>query len=233
MTRIVAISDTHGLHERVVNGEVKKLEIPDGDMLLCAGDITNNEGRASLRSFLKWFESQPHKFKAFIAGNHDFAYQKWPDLARAMTKEIAPNCVYLEDSSCELGGLKIHGSPWTPFFLNWAFNAERGDDIKRHWDMIPEGTDVLLTHGPPHGYLDMTNHINIATGKKFGDHLGCQDLLDAIKRIRPKLHVFGHIHGGYGTTKLTHDDGSSTTLINASVVNEGYEPVNKPWITFL
>lgn len=208
--RIVAISDTHGLH-----GQLPKL--PDGDVLVHAGDFTYDAGQAALRSFLRWFESQPHKRKVFIAGNHDWAFEKWNGPARAMVKELAPSADYLEDSGVEIDGIRFWGSPYQPEFCGWAFNRKRGPEIAHHWAKIPNGTDVLITHGPPKGILDISGFDN--------ESCGCADLLEAVNRIKPKLHVFGHIHHGYGQKVI---DG--TTFINASICNERYQPINNPWI---
>ncbi len=215
--RLVLISDTHGLHEG--------LNVPYGDILIHAGDCTNDIGQASLRNFLKWFESQKAPNKILIAGNRDGAFEQWNLSAREMVLELAPSVSYLEDASCAIDGVWIHGSPVTPSFGNWHFNRDRGHQIKRHWEMIPSNVDILVTHGParyPNSKLDVSGFDN--------EHVGCDDLFDAVKRVKPKLHVFGHIHHGYGTGEFIHEDGSKTILVNASICNERYNPVNKPWI---
>jgi len=214
MPKFCFISDTHGLHSQV--------SIPQADILVHSGDCTRDIGQLDLRSFLQWFEQQPCPIKILVCGNHDGAFEKWPDLAQAMVKEIAPSVTYLQDSGVEIEGLKFWGSPVTPAFCTWYFNRERGADIKRHWDMIPDDTDVLITHGPARGFNDWSPYGN--------EHVGCDDLLEAIKRVKCRLHCFGHVHGGYSTKELIHDDGSKTIMINASVCNEEYEPVNKPWV---
>jgi len=114
----------------------------------------------------------------------------------------------LNDSPFEYEGLKFWGSPISPTFFDWSFNRDRGPKIKRHWDMIPNDTDILITHGPPAGILDR-NRKNV--------NCGCDDLLEALARVNPKLHVFGHIHESYGI-----HDSSSTKFVNAS---KGYNPV--------
>lgn len=217
MTRIVCLSDTHGMHEKV--------HVPDGDLLIHAGDCTDDLGQFSLRSFLKWFEAMPHKKKIFIAGNHDGAFELWPAAAEAMVKEIAPSVIYLQDSGCEIEGLKFWGSPVTPSFCNWHFNRDRGEKIAAHWKNIPNDTDILITHGParyPNSKLDVSGFDN--------EKVGCRDLYEYFNIIKPRLHVFGHIHHGYGTQTFIHDDGEKSILVNASICNERYEPINKPWI---
>jgi len=101
-------------------------------------------------------------------------------------------------------------------FNDWAFHAERGASIRRYWGKIPPGTDVLITHGPPFGSLDKANILSA--------HLGCEELTKAVVRIKPKLHVFGHVHGGYG--RETGPNG--TQLVNCAVLNENYALTNEP-----
>ena len=112
----------------------------------------------------------------------------------------------------EIMGIKFWGSPWQPEFFDWAFNASRGEEIRQYWDKIPTGIDVLITHGPPFKLGDQTD---------IGEHVGCLDLLDAIERVKPKLHVFGHIHEGYGVTSA-----NGTTFVNASTCTLRYRPTN-------
>jgi Icc-related predicted phosphoesterase len=113
-----------------------------------------------------------------------------------------------------LNGIKIWGSPVTPWFFNWAFNRHRGDPIKKHWDLIPGDTDVLITHGPVFSVLDKTSN---------GQHVGCEDLLKKVQEIKPKVHVCGHIHEAYGKVEET-----GTKFFNASILNERYLMVNSP-----
>lgn len=207
--KLVIVSDTHGLHDQVT--------LPQGDVLIHCGDCTNDAGQYALRSFLGWMEKQPYAHKILIAGNHDWAFEKWPDQARRMVELHAPSVTYLQDSGCVVEDFVFWGSPVTPTFFDWAFNRERGEAIKAHWDMIPEPPDVLITHGPPKGFLDYNKH------DKF--HCGCEELLNKVMELKPKLHCFGHIHQGYGNDLL-----QDTTLINASAVNERYMVTNAPYV---
>lgn len=117
------------------------------------------------------------------------------------------NAHYLQDSGVEIEGLFIWGSPISPKYHDWAFNRERGSDIRRHWKIIPPHTDVLITHCPPFGILDTSSQ---------GTHEGCRDLLDILQhRVRPRLHVFGHIHEAHGHTTIGH-----TQYVNASIVGQ-------------
>lgn len=201
--QIVCISDTHGQHHA--------LKLPPGDMLIHAGDLSTRGKSDELRDFLHWFASQPYQHKIFIGGNHDFLLERESKFFRTM---VPRGCTYLNDEPVEIKGIRIWGSPITPFFHDWAFNRRRGDKIRRHWALIPDHVDLLVTHGPPLGILDQTT---------YGDHVGCADLLERLAAVRPKVHLFGHIHEGYGKTE---QDG--TVFINASCVDTGYRLVNAP-----
>ncbi len=202
---ITAISDTHGLHRRIKN-------IPLSDMLIHAGDVSNYGEEHQVLDFLDWFSNQPHPCKIFIAGNHDFFFEQ--ENEKYIQKHIPTNVIYLNDSGCEIEGIKIYGSPITPEFYDWAFNRKRGKEIKKHWGKIPSDTDILITHGPPFGILDA----NINQSKT-----GCEDLLQTVEKIKPKYHIFGHIHEAYGMLQTTN-----TTYINASTLDEQYRIKNAP-----
>ena len=215
--RIVFISDTHDQHDRML------APIPDGDILIHAGDATMMGRINEIAAFGAWFRNLPHKHKVLVAGNHDWLFEKNPELAIQLLNNGILNInrgddvVYLKDSGAEIAGLKIYGSPWQPTFYDWAFNLDRGEPIKAKWDLIPEGLDILITHGPPMGIHDqITPHMGT-------EHLGCEELMKAVERVKPKIHVFGHIHGGYGKTPYVY-----TTFVNASICNEAYKPVNEP-----
>jgi Icc-related predicted phosphoesterase len=202
MITIVAISDTHARHQ--------ELEVPAGDILVHAGDVTNMGELEDVTAFNSWLGSLPHTHKIVIAGNHDFCFER----SREASEPLLTNCTYLHDSATTVMGIRFWGSPWQPWFFNWAFNLERGEEIRRKWALIPDNTDVLITHGPPYGHGDRT---------RSGELVGCRDLLEVVERIRPRLHVFGHIHEGYGVSFNDH-----TTLVNASNCDLSYEPVNPP-----
>ncbi|MEG2529872.1 MAG: metallophosphatase domain-containing protein [Anaerovoracaceae bacterium] len=204
--KIIFISDTHGKHQQI--------DLPAGDMIIHAGDISRRGRVDEVDKFLDWFASLDYKYKIFIAGNHDFCFE---NKLQGSIQDLMPEGVYyLCDSGVEIDGIRIYGSPITPFFFNWAFNRHRGDDIRRYWDLIPEGTDILITHGPAYGILDRT---------EGGDNAGCEELLSAIKRIKPKYHLFGHIHEGYGVFET-----DETVFINGSSLDENYQAVHAPII---
>lgn len=202
--RIIAISDTHGQH--------RALKLPEeGDILIHAGDLSRKGNRQELEDFIEWFSALNYKYKIFIGGNHDFLLEE----AEAAPDNLIPrDLIYLNDSGIRCMGIKLWGSPVTPFFHNWAFNRHRGAAIRKHWNMIPADTDILITHGPPYGILDKT---------VYGDHTGCEDLLESTMLIKPSFHIFGHIHEAYGAREL-----HGIKYVNASVLNEKYELVNAP-----
>jgi len=203
--RLVFVSDTH-TH--------RNINLPEGDVLVHAGDATSTGTLPQVSPFLEWFSSQPHRHKIFIAGNHDWLFHREPDLAAMLLAEH-PDLVYLQDSGVEIDGIRFWGSPWQPAFCDWAFNLPRkGPRIREAWNRIPLGTDVLITHGPPHGALDQVQ------GR---EHLGCEELKLRRAVVKPRVHVFGHIHDSYGVAFA-----GSRILLNVSVCDEDYRPVNRP-----
>jgi Icc-related predicted phosphoesterase len=178
-TRFVAMADTHGRH--------RELTVPDADVLIHAGDLTGRGTRKQVEEALAWLKSLPHRHKVLVAGNHDFLYENEPELAQALTREAG--IVYLRDSEVTVEGLRIWGSPWQPRFFDWAFNLDRGEPLDENWRLIPAGIDVLVTHGPPQGYGDRTYD---------GSRVGCERLLVHLERVKPRVHLFGHIHEDKG-----------------------------------
>jgi len=199
--RIVLISDTHGLH--------RQLDVPSGDMLIHAGDFTLNSKPPSVVSdFNAWLGSLPHRHKVVVPGNHEFVLEE-PRSRGAIT-----NAILLVDSGVEVEGLKIWGAPATPLY-GGAFGKSNPEDRKRHWAQVPEGLDILITHTPPFAILDH--------GSPSDRREGCPQLLEAVFRARPRVHVFGHIHAGHG--KLWTDD---TLFVNASLMSEDGSLGRKP-----
>jgi Icc-related predicted phosphoesterase len=210
--KITLISDTHNKHKYITD------DLHGGDLLIHAGDISSMGYEHEIREFCKWYNGlDNYTNKVFIAGNHDWGFQINID----KTKEILDfyeGINYLQDESTLIGDsmVNIYGSPWQPEFHNWAFNLPRmGNELKEKWDNIPNNTDILITHGPAYGYVD----------KVIGrtENLGCELLTERIKQLKPKIHVCGHIHTGYGYTF----DGD-THYINAAVLNESYIYHHKP-----
>lgn len=203
--RIVFLSDTHN--------KLSRVKVPDGDLLIHCGDFCGRGTIEEVKHFNEEMNKLPHKHKVVIAGNHDWPFLNQPQLARS----ILSNMIYLEDSETEIEGLRIYGSPWQPEFFNWAFNLPRcGVELKRVWDDIPDGTDILITHGPPAGILDL-----VPPHK----HAGCELLLERVNQLKPRIHCFGHIHPGYGMEKI-----GETTFVNAANLNDDYMPTNEPLV---
>jgi len=221
--RFVAISDTHG----------HRPSVPEGDVLLHAGDFSRLGTLGEVESFCCWFGSLPHRRKILIAGNHDLSlhgatYEQTSARfgsfltadqaaeASAQARKLVasiPNCDYLMDSGTTVEGIRIWGSPWQPEFFDWAFNLPRGEPCRQKWRLIPSGTHVVITHGPPLGHGDLC---------QSGQRAGCLDLLDELQtRVQPLYHVFGHIHEGRGVTT----DGT-TKYVNASTCTLRYRPDN-------
>ncbi|HYK57236.1 MAG TPA: metallophosphatase domain-containing protein [Flavisolibacter sp.] len=207
--KFVVLADTHSRHRGV--------KLPKGDVLIHAGDISYRGEKLEVEDFLSWFGKQDFEHKIFIAGNHDFLFEKIKE--KDLIKLIPDGIIYLNDSGTSIHGINIWGSPITPKFFNWAFNRTRGGEIQKHWTQIPSDTDLLITHGPPFGILDQTGNDR---------HVGCKDLLNTIQEINPQVHVFGHIHESYGTTK-----NFGIKFINASLTNDSFELMNKPIVFVL
>lgn len=203
---IDCISDLHGDYP----------DLPGGDLLIVAGDLTLNGFAREYLYFEDWLFSQVYEKIIFIAGNHDKHLELLYKHNSSLWIGKLDDTNYLCDSGTEFRGLKIWGSPWTPTFYNWSFMKDRGRAIKEKWDLIPKDTDILITHGPPRGILDLNGQCV---------ECGCDDLLKAVLEIKPKLHVFGHIHESYG--KIDYDL-VDTTFVNASHNNGVYHPINKP-----
>ncbi len=210
----VAVSDTHNRAEGVA--------IPDGDVLLHAGDLTMQGSWAELERAARWLGTLQHRFRAIVAipGNHDFGIEEDPAASRALF--AANGVTLLIDEPAVVEGMHVYGSPWQPWFYDWAYNFPQDDGgayARRIWSAIPPRTDVLITHGPPQGILDKT----------FGGEdtrVGCPWLLEAVRERSERLqvHLFGHIHEAYGRVER---DG--VLFVNASTCDRPrYAPVQPP-----
>jgi len=222
--KVTLISDTHTKHNLLNN------DLPGGDLLIHAGDFMNSGyHKTEAIEFFNWFEAiDNYDTKIFIAGNHDRIMENEPEWAKKVLP-IFKTIDYLQDEWMIIGDgdphdpntktAKVYGSPWQPEFYNWAFNLPRnGEELKSKWNAIPENTDILITHGPAQTYLD-------TAGAPYNTPLlGCELLKEHIELIRPKIHVCGHIHGGYGYYYNGH-----THFFNASVLNERYSYANLPF----
>jgi predicted phosphodiesterase len=192
---VVCISDTHNN---------RPSDIPAGEILIHAGDMTQEGTPKEIQTCLDWIDSLPHSYKIVIAGNHDLllddtgTYGTLQPHATDLTATTSINwgkIIFLNSESTTLScangrQLKVYGSPLTPRNGNWAFQYPRTLDVWRN--KVPADTDILITHGPPKGHLD-------------AGYLGCKYLLDEVWRTKPRLHVFGHVHDGHGREWIQFD----------------------------
>jgi Icc-related predicted phosphoesterase len=210
MKRITFIADTHAQHDKNM-----AKDLPGGDFLIHAGDFTNRGYLQEVKNFCDWYNVlNKYEHKIFIAGNHELGMEEHPDECAEIIRNY-PNITYLQDELIEIDGIKIYGTPWQPKFFEWAFNLDRnGEELKEKWDLIPEDTDILITHGPPFGILDVQSR---------GQHMGCELLYERVNIVKPKIHVFGHNHFAYGDRYI---DG--TLYINAAVLDQKYRYTKTP-----
>ncbi len=201
--RIICISDTHGRHREM------KFPIPDGDVLIHAGDLTHNGTVKTMDDFDLWLGELPHKVKIFVGGNHDYAINNNPEKMIDHFK----NATLLHNSYITIDGVTFYGASWKNFRSR---SKESREEMKNHWEHIPTNTDVLITHTPAMNILDLTYD---------DDSAGCEDLKNKIIEVEPKLHVHGHIHESYGLIER-----GLTTHLNASICNRRNQPIYKPLI---
>ncbi|MCI5221585.1 MAG: metallophosphoesterase [Candidatus Electrothrix sp. AR4] len=192
--KIALFSDTHTSHG--------KINIPDADILIFAGDMTHCRTDRDVGKFNNFLGSLPHKHKIVVAGNHDHRLACC-DLEKA--KSLLSEAIYLQDEFVVIDGITIYGAPWQPLFNDVACDAfalPRGKILKKKWDIIPPEVDILVTHTPPSGILDQNGPVS---------H-GCTDLAAAVTTIKPKYHIFGHIHNHHGIIQC-----GATRYINCNV----------------
>jgi len=234
--RVVCLSDTH------CAGSEGQIEVPDGDLLIHAGDLTYRGTEGEVGRELGWIDSLPHKHKVVVPGNHDwlfdpnrpYAFRGWLLPQGPIDGLMAnfPTITLLIDQATTIEGFKVYGSPWQPWFHDWAFNFPRHDPghetAQATWAKIPDDTQILVTHSPPNGILDST----YPDDERAGDiELRRRiDLLDGSLR----LHVFGHLHESAGRADYTGAGGEpSLTFVNAAIMTREYVPLNKPIVVDL
>lgn len=224
--KIVNISDLH----------MATPDPPPGDVLVCAGDLTHKGRPYEITQMFKYLGkwSKNYRYTVAIPGNHDFGLES--HYYQYKQEAASQGITLLNDDGIIIDGIQFWGSPITPWFHNWAFNRYP-EDIEPHWLLIPEDTQVLITHGPPRGIMDgvptykrtqigVDHHYRPIYTKALAnmDHVGCPTLLERIKDLKQlKLHVFGHIHEGYG-----QEEHNGVKYVNASIMDADYNPVNKP-----
>lgn len=203
--KICAISDTHNKWNNLV--------IPECDLLISAGDYSFRGEKHIVKEFHTWLNKQPAKHIISVQGNHELWVEDNFLEAKQIALEACPKVHFMDEGLVEIEGIKIWCSAITPEFCNWAWNVNRGDDIKKHWDRIPKDTQILVTHGPPYQILDYA--------PKCGN-VGCEDLFTRVLELKDlKVHFFGHIHHSYGQKEF-----NSIKFFNVSNCNESYQSVN-------
>lgn len=227
MLRIVYLSDTHNMHSNI--------DVPEGDILIHGGDFSNYGYQHEVEAFMKWWMSQKHSYKILIAGNHDITFDNrtfgtnlqmrpfWLNYLLSQYTRFESLNFYLEHSSCNIWGINFFGSPYCPKTRpgqssRWGFSEER-EDLGKFWVDIPNNTDVLITHSPPYGKLDWCMS-SLNNGR-----IGCERLRYHVNRVKPKLHLFGHIHEDYG---MVHN--KDTMFINGSIFTHTGGDLNMPQV---
>lgn len=216
------ISDLHGYYPK----------LKGGDLLIVAGDLTARDTHVEYLKFLSWLHKQKYRHYIFIAGNHDNLIQK----GKVLTESLA-NTTYLCDSGTEFEGFKIWGTPWTKTFPNInphckAFTVDTEEEIAIKFSLIPEDTNILITHSPVHGTLDKVKRYNSKgywdPKKDIYEHVGSVSLAKHMNwDSNLYLHVCGHVHEGYGEVKGNNGI-FNYHYVNCSIMNEIYEPINNP-----
>jgi Icc-related predicted phosphoesterase len=203
--KIICIADTHNLHHQIL--------IPEGDIIIHAGDFSEAGTEKETRDFLEWFAALPHPHKILVPGNHDFFFEKHIEDLEGI---IPPGIHLLIGEEVIINGIKFWGSPYIPGESNWAFTKSRGGAMRLHWDLIPPDVDFLITHTPPYGILDeLDNKRNV----------GCEQLAARLKILEIPYHIFGHIHHEYGIVKI-----GDTIHMNAALLDDRYRLINSPLV---
>lgn len=213
---IDAISDLHGYFP----------ELPGGDILILGGDYTASHTPSEFLKFYSWLTEQKYRYKVMISGNHDESLECSLSITRAMFlhhKEGAEksDCIYLCDNSVTIEGIKIYGSPWTQWFKGinpkcCEFVCHSDEQLADKWELIPGDADIVVTHSPMYMVLDET-----AKGPA-----GSLSLRSRLEKVKPTIHICGHIHEGHGSMRL-NCSGREIICYNVSLMNEYYEPVHK------
>lgn len=210
--RIVPISDTHTYHRRIA--------VPEGDVLVCCGDITFRGELDVIKDFAQWMGEQPHAHKLCVFGNHELATEKGAaKRSRALAHLRRAGIHHLENSSIKIDGVKFWGSPYTPEFYQWAYQMKRGAQLADNWSQIPDDTNVLVLHSPAYGLLDRAPR-----GMGQFEHVGCEELrrvIDSGRLTQLRALLCGHIHFDSGTL-----DHNGIQIVNAAICTESYQPTN-------
>jgi Icc-related predicted phosphoesterase len=217
--KIYCFSDTHQKH--------RELNIPEVDMIIFCGDMSNNynliKNTIECRDFLEWYSSLPIKNKLLIPGNHDRSIEhKW-----ILPKEY-PKINWFFNETKTIEGIKIFGSPYSPVYGDWSYVYSR-IDAHKYWNSIEEGTDIIFTHGPSKGILDLAEDYDDRSNIV---RVGCKTLATKIGLVKPKLHLFGHIHScrrnGLYNNGVYYSGG--TIFVNCSCLDHGDNSLSSGYI---
>ena len=213
MTKIICVSDSHGCTQEIINGKKVDLQIPDGDVLIHAGDFSAQGTFDDVLYLNSFLGKLPHKRKYILAGNHDLAVEKDFNASQA----LLTNAILLTHHAFRIGDIPCFATSYQPFYKGWAFNIKDDSERKRLFDQIPKDTVLLVSHAPPFGYLD----------KGFQDpHVGDRALLARIKELKHLRYVIsGHLHSSYNCIEE-----NGITYINCSLLDDRYQLKNKPII---
>ena len=198
--KIISVADTHRQHWDI--------KIPECDIFVFAGD-GELDSAGALFDFNRWLGTIKAKHKIVSGGNHDFFLAEKP---KEELQTYFTNAIYVQNESVEIMGIKFWASPYSVKFGNWAWMLN-SQQLEKIWDTIPSDTDIVITHSPPFGILDDTGFSQVPCG--------CPKLLYKLEEIKPKYHIFGHIHNGSGVYVK-----GDTTFINASMLDDYYHLVN-------
>jgi len=204
--KIVCISDSHRQHWR--------MDIPDGDILLFAGDAELDSFNA-LQDFNNWLGTLNFKHIVVIGGNHDMVLANYVMEEKEM---FFSNAIYLENTSVQIEGIKIFGSPYSLRFFSWAFMKSE-KQLEQMWELIPKNTDIVLTHSPCRNILDVTTTTD--------ENCGSFSLRNKIKELQTKIHICGHLHSSHG--KYTD---YKTDYYNVSMLNDYYQYIFEPTVIY-
>lgn len=207
--RLVAISDVHNRWQKLV--------IPECDVLISAGDYSFHGEPHVVKLYHEWLNQQPAARIISGNGNHEEWVEKNFEEAKSIALTACPRVDFIEEGGVTIEDVNFWYSAITPWFNDWAYNRRPGPDIDKHWQLIPEDTDVLITHGPPYGVLDVVYYSNGVPKER----VGCWNLKERIKQVKPDIHIFGHIHGSHGEV---HEEGVS--YYNVAICDEMYSPSN-------
>lgn len=209
---IAAVSDLHQRYRFVKDW-------PHADVLVVAGDMTCQGTLPEIAMFHETIAATTYRYIIVVAGNHDFGFEQMPTLAiETLIGSQKDRIIYLKDSGITIDGVKFWGSPWQLRYGRYAFNIDTDKELKRYWDMVPADTDVLITHSPPHGLMDMVEEVWWQDGKpvKGQSSQGSKTLRQAVRKLKPQAHIFGHIHEGYGSCKI-----NKTQYVNGALCLRG------------